>query len=145
MPQYSLLERQVERDILPFCRAQEIGTLGYGTYAGGILTGKFKEIPVFEPGDDRAQFYDYFRQPLWDRVQQLIEVLREIASAHSATVAEVARNWAIREQGGVTSALVGVKNVRQARENAAGTDWSLNGEELSRIESAWSTMSGSDG
>ncbi len=142
-PHYSLLERAIESDLLPYCRRQSIGSLGYGSFAGGILTGKFRERPHFEEGDERDKFYRWFSEETWDTVQQLLDVLREIASAREVSVAEVARNWAIRENGGVTVALVGAKNEKQARANARGTEWTLTGEELDRIERAHAETVGS--
>ena len=143
-PHYSLLERAIEADLLPYCRRQSIGSLGYGTFAGGILTGKFRERPQFEPGDNRDKFYRWFSEETWNDVQHLLEVLREIASKRGATVAEVARNWAIRENGGVTVALVGAKNEEQARANARGTEWSLTEEEIERIEATYKATVGSE-
>lgn len=141
-PHYSLLERAIESVLLPYCRRQSIGSLGYGTFAGGILTGKFRERPNLEPGDDRDKFYRWFSEKSWDKVQQLLDVLREIASARDVSVAEVSRNWAIRENGGVTVALVGAKNEKQARANARGTEWTLTTDELERVERAYAETVG---
>lgn len=135
-PPYSLLNRKIESHILPYCREHSIGTLGYGSLAAGILTGKFREIPTFAPGDDRASFYDLFREPLWTPIQRLLDVLREIARERDRPVAQVAINWATREAG-VTCALVGAKNTAQALSNAAAGEWALNAEEIRRIESAY--------
>ncbi len=134
-PPYSLLDRKIESHILPYCREHSIGTLGYGTLAAGILTGKFREIPTFAPGDDRSAFYNLFREPLWTPIQRLLDVLREIAGQRDRPVAQVAINWAAREAG-VTCALVGAKNTAQALSNAAAGEWELSAEEIRRIESA---------
>ena len=134
-PPYSLLDRKIESHILPYCREHSIGTLGYGTLAAGILTGKFREIPTFAPGDDRAAFYNLFREPLWTPIQRLLDVLRQIAGQRDRPVAQAAINWATREAG-VTCALVGAKNTDQALSNAAAGEWELSAEEIRRIESA---------
>lgn len=134
-PHYSLLHRGIEKRILPYCREQGIGVIGYGTLAGGILTGKFREIPKFEEGDHRHQFYGFFKEPVWSKVQNVLEVLREIANERSVTVAQVAINWAI-SQNGITSALVGAKRPDQAESNAAAGSWQLTSRELERIEEA---------
>lgn len=135
-PPYSLLDRKIESHILPYCREHSIGTLGYGTLAAGILTGKFREIPTFAPGDDRASFYNLFREPLWTPIQRLVDVLREIAHERDRPVAQVAINWAAREDG-VTCTLVGARNSEQALSNAAAGEWELTAEEIRRIESAY--------
>lgn len=131
-PQYSLLHRKEESSLLPYCAKNKIGVLGYGSLAGGILTGKFRDIPDFEEGDRRNHFYRLFKEPVWSRVQELLDELRAIAAERSVPVAQVSINWAVAQKG-VTSALVGAKNPKQARSNAAAGEWSLSEEELTRI------------
>ena len=135
-PQFSLLHRKEESSLLPYCAKNNIGVLGYGSLAGGILTGKFREIPTLEEGDNRDQFYRFFQEPTWSKVQRVLDVLRAIAEERSVTVAQVAINWAIAQRG-MTTALVGAKNPSQARANAAAGEWSLSDEDLSRINSAY--------
>ncbi len=135
-PHYSLLQRSVDAEILPYCVKNEIGALGYGTLAGGILTGKFRDIPKFAEGDTRSDFYDYFREPLWGRVQRLLDVLRGIAADRSVQVAHVAIAWAMQQQG-ITCALVGAKSEKQAESNAKAGDFVLTSQEMSRIEEAY--------
>jgi aryl-alcohol dehydrogenase-like predicted oxidoreductase len=134
-PQYSLLERSIEEKILDYCRRTNVGVLGYGTLAGGILTGKFKKPPEFATGDNRANFYPYFHEPVFSEIRKLISVLEEIAAEREKSVAQVAINWTIR-QPGVTTALVGAKNREQAGVNAGAGDFSLTDEELKRIDEA---------
>ncbi len=135
-PPYSLLNRSIESHILPYCRENGIGTLGYGTLAAAVLTGKFREIPQFGPGDDRAKFYDIFREPLWTPIQRLLDTLRRIADERDRPMAQVAINWALRD-GGVTCALVGAKNSDQAVSNAGAGEWELSADEVKRIETAY--------
>ncbi|WP_455382341.1 aldo/keto reductase [Salinispira pacifica] len=140
-PHFSLLERGAQVSLLPFCRENNVGVLGYGSLAGGILTGKFKEIPEFSEGDTRDQFYDYFREPVWSKVQSLLDVLRSIADSRGVPVAHVSTAWAF-QQDGVTCALVGAKNRSQAESNAAAGELELTGEELARIDNALETHFG---
>ncbi len=135
-PHYSLLRRNIEGGVLPYCRQNNIGVLGYGTLAGGILTGKFKEIPDLAEGDYRDTFYNYFKEPTWSKVQKLLDVLRDIAEKRSVPVPQVAINWA-RQQKGVTTALVGAKTAEQARANAGAGQWDLSEEELKRINDGY--------
>jgi len=135
-PHYSLLRRNIEGNVLPYCRENNIGVLSYGTLAGGILTGKFKEIPDLAEGDYRDTFYDYFKEPTWGKIQKLLDVLRDIAEKRSVPVPQVAINWA-RQQKGITTALVGAKTADQARSNAGAGDWDLSDEELKRIKDGY--------
>jgi aryl-alcohol dehydrogenase-like predicted oxidoreductase len=135
-PHFSMLKRDIEPDIQRYCMENDIGILGYGSLAGGILTGKYRELPQFEQGDNRANFYPWFREAVWDQVQALLDVLRAIANEHSCSVAQVTIAWTIR-QPGMTSALVGAKNGDQAIANAAGADVELSSGDLERIDEAY--------
>ncbi len=135
-PPYSLLNRKIESHHLPYCRRHGIGTLGYGSLAAGVLSGKFHEIPTLATDDKRAQFYDVFREPLWSAIQRLLDTLRRIADERGRPVAQVSINWARRE-GGVTCALVGARNVEQAVSNAGAGEWELSEDEIKRIEHAY--------
>jgi aryl-alcohol dehydrogenase-like predicted oxidoreductase len=135
-PQYSLLQRDIEADLLPFCRKNNLGTLGYGTLAGGILTGKFEKIPELPEGDNRKHFYPFFQEPEWSRVQKIVDVLKGIARERNKPTAQVAINWATRDAG-VTCSLVGAKQPDQAQANAASAEWELSDEEIRRIEEAY--------
>ncbi|MDR2514246.1 MAG: aldo/keto reductase [Christensenellaceae bacterium] len=134
-PQYSLLEREIEADILPFCREKGIGILSYGSIGAGLLAGKFSEPPKVEGGDKRAAFYPFFKEPLFSQALRLVDVLKTIAQAHEKPVAHVAINW-VAQQEGMSSALVGCKNPAQAIENAAAGDWDLSAAEIAAINKA---------
>jgi aryl-alcohol dehydrogenase-like predicted oxidoreductase len=139
--QYSLLSREIEKELVPFCLEQGIGILAYGSMGGGILTGKYKQKPQFEPGDARSFFYHYYEEPLWSQVQALLKELERIAARRSRPVAQLAINW-VRQQPGLTSALVGARSPQQAEANAAAGDWQLSSEELSSINQAASQALG---
>ncbi|MFW5812665.1 MAG: aldo/keto reductase [Alkalispirochaetaceae bacterium] len=135
-PQYSLLVRDAEEELLPYCRKHNLGVLSYGTLAGGILTGKYTEIPELPEGDNRDRFYKFFQEPEWTAVQGLLKVIREIAGAHGVTPAQVASRWAI-EQPGITSVLVGAKNGDQAAANAKAGEFELDEGDFENIEEAY--------
>ena len=135
-PHYSLLKRDIEGGILEYCRSNGIGILSYGTLAAGILTGKFTELPQFDEGDNRANFYPWFKQPVWNQVQKLVDVLREIAQERGVPVAHVTIAWTV-QQPGITTALVGSRTDEQARSNAAAMEFELSRAEIDRIEQAY--------
>jgi len=134
-PQYSLLERSIEKDVLPFCKEHNIGVMAYGSLGSGILSGKYKELPRFHKDDARSFFYPYYKEPYWSRTQELIKEMQQIADQHGKPVAHVAINW-VCQQPGVTTALVGARNPEQVEINAAAGMWELSDEELNRIEEA---------
>ncbi|MBD3275147.1 MAG: aldo/keto reductase [Candidatus Marinimicrobia bacterium] len=135
-PQYSLLKRDIEKKIIPYCQENDMGILSYGTLAGGVLTGKYKDIPEFDDDDSRSMFYNFFDENQWPKIQNLLNSMREIAKKRDVPVAQVAINWTF-QQPGITSALVGAKNADQATSNAAAGDWKLSKEELDTIETRY--------
>jgi len=138
-PHYSLLRRDIEKSVLPYCRENNIGVMSYGTLAGGILTGKFTEIPDFSEKDRRSDFYNYFQEPVWGKVQQLMNVLFDIAEKYNRPVTQVSIEWAF-QQDGVTSALVGAKTEEQAITNAGAGDKSLSDKDLQKVEKSYSKI-----
>lgn len=132
-PQYSLINRDIERGLVPYCLEHQIGLITYGTLAGGILTGKYREIPSFSESDRRSQFYDYFHEPIWSGAQRLVSDLETIARNYSRPVAEVVINW-LYWQPGITAVLVGAKNADQARMNAGSMLWELSSDDLDEID-----------
>ncbi|MFP4198523.1 MAG: aldo/keto reductase [Halanaerobium sp.] len=129
-PQYSLLQRDIEENILAYLIENNLGTLSYGTLGGGILSGKYKERPEFDDEkDNRAGFYPFFKKENWPQTQSLINLLKEIAADHNQTPAQTAINWSIN-RAGITTALVGAKNEKQAMENAAAADFELSDAEM---------------
>ncbi|MCL2057213.1 MAG: aldo/keto reductase [Oscillospiraceae bacterium] len=138
-PQYSLLERAIEKDILPFCAENNIGVLSYGSLGAGALTGKFTEPPQSEGTEKRSNFYSFFAPEVWPKVLALVDVLRGIADERQKPVAHVAINW-VAQQTGVTTALVGIKNIEQAQMNASAATWELSAEELGIIADAYARI-----
>jgi len=135
-PHFSFLERKSADGIIPYCMEHSIGVIGYGSLAGGLLTGKFREIPEFIEGDRRHRFYRYFEPETWDRVQKVLDVMRSIAADRGVPVAHVAIQWSVR-QNGITSALVGARTPEQSAANAAAGEWRLEKRESGLLEEAY--------
>ncbi|RMF95875.1 MAG: aldo/keto reductase [Candidatus Schekmanbacteria bacterium] len=131
-PHYSLLKRDIEKDILPFCRQNNIGILAYGSLGSGILTGKYKKRPSFAGNDARSFFYPFYKEPYWSKTQELLKEMEKIANKYDRPLSHIAINW-IRQQEGITSALVGAKNASQAKSNAQAAEWQLSADELAYL------------
>jgi aryl-alcohol dehydrogenase-like predicted oxidoreductase len=132
-PHYSLLEREIEAEQVRYCLDHGIGLIPYGTLGGGVLTGKYGRIPRFAEGDRRAEFYDYFHEPLWSRIQGMLERLRLIAQHYGKPLSQLVINWTLW-QPGITSVLVGAKSTEQAVSNAEAAEWELSNDELETID-----------
>ncbi len=131
-PVYSMLDRGIERDILPFCREHGIGTVVYSPMAKGLLTGKYTPDATFPAGDVRADD-PLFQGERFHRNLELVERLRGIAQAHGVTVAQVALNWTLQHPA-VTVAIAGAKRPAQVEENVGGQGWQFSADELRRIQ-----------
>ena len=105
----------------------------YGGLAAGLLTGKFKEIPKFEKGDNRAGFYPFFEEPTWSKVQALLAKLKVIADGHGRPLSQLAINY-LAQKSYVSNVIVGAKRPDQMEENARAMEWKLTDAELDLIE-----------
>jgi len=137
-PKYSLLAREIEADVLPFCRENNIGVIVYSPLAQGLLTGKVTMDRQFAPGDLRVNT-PWFQPQNRQRVLDALGRIRPIADAHRATLGQVAINWVINTPG-VTSAIVGARNAAQVRENVHAAEFRLSEEEQSFIRSTFESL-----
>ncbi|PSJ59586.1 aldo/keto reductase [Kumtagia ephedrae] len=134
---YSMLDREIERTLLPICRANNVSTLSYSSLALGLLTGRIGPERVFE-GDDLRKDNPRFSVANRARVAGFAAAVEPIARKHGASVAQLVIAWTIA-QPGITYALCGARDARQARENAAAGTLPLSASELTEIDRAVAT------
>ncbi|MBF0483464.1 MAG: aldo/keto reductase [Candidatus Omnitrophica bacterium] len=126
---YSILDREIETNALPYCRKHNINVLCYGPLAGGILSGKYTEPPTLEGSDARNFFYKYYKGEKFEQVTKLLEKLREF----KRPLNQIAINWLLA-QSGVSSVLVGARNAEQVKQNVEATTWTLSDNEIKIIK-----------
>ncbi|MBV5262162.1 aldo/keto reductase [Synechococcus moorigangaii CMS01] len=131
-PPYSLFWRTIEKDIQPFCAAQQISILAYSSLAQGFLTGKFGPGHQFAEGDHRSHNRLYADPANYQRVQMALEQLKPIAERKACSLAQLAITWLIRQPQ--TQAIVGARNPQQAIANAQAIEVQLNETELAEID-----------
>lgn len=131
---YSLLERSIEKNLLPFCFQHKIGVLAYGSLGGGILTGKYEQEPHLKKNDARSFFYKFYKGKEFERAQKIISALKEISNKIKKPLSQAAINW-INQREGVVSAIVGCRNRQQAEDNMLSGTWQLCGEDISFLNS----------
>lgn len=105
-PPFSLLDREAERETLPWCTGHGVGVLTYGSLGGGLLGGRYTASR--RPSDKRARFYRFFKEPRYSAALALVEVLNAMAREHDAATAQIAIAWTLSRPG-VTCALVGAR------------------------------------
>jgi aryl-alcohol dehydrogenase-like predicted oxidoreductase len=133
-PPYSLINRGVEEDILPYCLRENIGVIVYSPMASGLLTGAMtRERAARLPKNDWRSSDPEFKEPKLSRNLALVERLREIAKRHGRSPGEVAIAWTLRNPA-VTGAIVGARNARQADGVVRAGELLLTDKEVNEIE-----------
>jgi aryl-alcohol dehydrogenase-like predicted oxidoreductase len=145
---YSLVGRELERDVIPLIEDQGLGLLVWSPLAGGFLSGKFTRK---NQGEGRRKTFDFppvDKEKGWD----VVDVLLRIAKRRGVSAARVALGWVLANDA-VTSVIIGARNLRQLDDNIAAVDLELSGEELEALDEvsrippgypAWMDVLGSD-
>ena len=133
-PPYSMLERDVEDELLDYCEKNNIGIVCYSPMYRGLLTGKFSKERVSSlPNDDHRRKNIQFQEPQLSANLELVESLRPIAEKNNITLAQLAVAWVLRRME-VTSAIVGARSQSQIQETAAAGDVKLSENDIEIIE-----------
>src|SRR5262245_3305026 len=131
-PPYNLFEREVERDVLPYCRTHGISTLTYGSLCRGLLSGKMKISMVFQGGDVR-KIDPKFRPPRYAQYLKAVERLDRFAQEnYGKRVLELAVRWT-SDQPFVTVALWGARHPEQLTPIAGTSGWTLDASAMRAI------------
>ena len=134
-PAYSLIQRKIEQDMVPFAIEHKIGLIVYSPLERGLLTGKVTPERTFNAGDHRAK-HKFFTVENRKRVLAALERIKPIAEKYDASYAQIVINWTV-QQPGITAALVGARNAEQAAHNAQAMKFKLTTEELRQVRLAF--------
>jgi aryl-alcohol dehydrogenase-like predicted oxidoreductase len=133
-PQYSLIERSVEEEILPFAEDHGIGVIAYSPMGSGMLTGRMtRERIEHMPDDDWRKRDERFREPLVSRNLALVERLTAVAEQHGTSPGAVAIAWTLRHPA-VDGAIVGFRAPDQVDPLLIAANLELTDEDLDRIK-----------
>ena len=132
-PPYSMLHREIEQVLMPYCARQNIGIIVYSPLQRGLLTGKFSpERLAALPLDDHRRRNPDFQEPAFTSTLQLVEQLRPVADRSGVTLAQLAVSWVLRRPE-VTAAIVGARRPEQIAETAPASDFELPAEDIEYI------------
>ncbi|MBC8504837.1 MAG: aldo/keto reductase [Anaerolineales bacterium] len=129
---YHLLERDVEREVRPYCDQFEVGFIPYFPLAGGFLTGKYKRREQ-APVGSRGESSPYVQKYMTDSSYDIVENLEVWAKDHDRNLYELAEAW-LMAQPSVCSVISGATKVEHVFSNAKAADWSLSESDLEEIE-----------
>jgi aryl-alcohol dehydrogenase-like predicted oxidoreductase len=128
---YALAGRDIEREILPLALDQNLAVMPWSPLAGGFLSGKYTRNNQTADGSRRDTFD--FPPINKEKAYDIIDVIAGIGKQHNASVAEVALAW-VRQQKGITSTIIGAKNVEQLNANIKSTEVQLSEDDLKKID-----------
>jgi aryl-alcohol dehydrogenase-like predicted oxidoreductase len=138
-PPYSVINRGIERDVLPWCRRNEVAAICYSPLERGLLTGKVTPDRVF-PANDHRSGHKFFTPENRRRVLASLERIKPICDRQGASYAQAIVNWTMHEPG-ITAALVGARDAEQARHNAGAMAITLSDAERAEIRRAFDDTS----
>ncbi len=137
-PEYSLVTRDAERELIPLCESEGLAVIPWSPLAGGILTGKYSKDQEF-PGGTRGADTENpitFTYRLDDRAWNVVDAVKDVAAKTGKTAAQVALNWVLHRRG-ITAPIIGARNLTQLEDNLAATGWELDDE--SRKALSWAS------
>jgi aryl-alcohol dehydrogenase-like predicted oxidoreductase len=133
-PPYSLIRREVEEEILPYCSAKDIGVIVYSPMASGLLTGAMtRQRAASLPSSDWRSRDIEFTEPKLSKNLALVERLRAVGQRYGRPPGQVAIAWTLRNRA-VTGAIVGARNAKQVEETVGAANLRLDSEEVAEIE-----------
>lgn len=133
-PQYSLINREMDREILPLCKAENVGVIPWAPLGGGFLTGKYKQSEIPSSGrlskgigesswENRANTKNF----------EILHTVQEVAHAIDKTPAQVALNW-LHNKEEITSPIFGASSIEQFEENMGSVGWKLSDEHWNKLD-----------
>ncbi|MDP1713402.1 MAG: aldo/keto reductase [Anaerolineales bacterium] len=137
-PEYSLLIRSPEWELLPVCREEGIGVIAWSPLAGGWLSGKYRrdQQPPPDSRVGRADRWDDLPEQRESEITwQIVDALIEVSGACGKSPSQVALNWLL-QQPGVTAPVIGARTLAQLEDNLGSVGWSLNAEQMAKLNAA---------
>jgi aryl-alcohol dehydrogenase-like predicted oxidoreductase len=134
-PPYNLLDRRIERELLPACKTYGFGIIPWSPLAGGFLSGKYKRQGE-QPKEGRFSDGTHFRSSTMignDRAFDIVDALKKIADEKNVTLSQFALAW-VMHQDGISSAIIGPRTMEQYQDNLKARDIKLSEDDRKRID-----------
>ncbi|MCK5047667.1 MAG: aldo/keto reductase [Candidatus Heimdallarchaeota archaeon] len=129
--EYNLLERNIEKEIIPFLKQKGMSALTYYPLMSGFLTTNYDKNSTFPENDFRNQYELFRHKENFDRSLELFEALREIAANHDVSPSEVAINWLLKDKEVIP--IPGAKKRSHIESNIHATEWRMTKDEIKRL------------
>ncbi|MBN2214785.1 MAG: aldo/keto reductase [Bacteroidales bacterium] len=128
---YSMVKREIEKDVVPYCIRNHIGIIAYSPLQRGVLTGKITHGYKFGEGDNREDL-PYFKGENLYKINHFLQKIKTIAEDREITLPQLVINWTMK-QPGITCVLVGARSPEQVEENTRAAGFELTDEEINVI------------
>ena len=138
---YNMLERDAEKDVIPFCLANRIGFVPFSPVASGFLSGKITPAADFSHPDDVRKFVPQLTKENMAANKPILDLVQTLAEEKDATGAQIALAWILRKSPNIVP-IPGSKNRERILENLGAAETRLSDVEFERIESALSAIPG---
>lgn len=133
-PQYSLVNREMDREIIPLCLEEEVGIIPWAPLGGGFLSGKYAAAEV--PTEGRLKSVNgesSWKSRFTEKNFKILAGVQQIALARGKTPTQVALRWLLQREG-ITSPIFGARTLEQYEENMGALDWALDADEFERLD-----------
>jgi aryl-alcohol dehydrogenase-like predicted oxidoreductase len=138
-PQYSLVERNIEREILPICLEEGLGVIPWSPLGGGFLSGKYRREEEPPEGsrisEAVASMEEHWDRRATDRNWRALDVVGRISEETGKSYAQISLNWLLR-QDGVTAPIIGARTLEQLEDNLGASGWTLDEEQVEELSDA---------
>jgi aryl-alcohol dehydrogenase-like predicted oxidoreductase len=131
-PQYSLVVRDIEEELVPLCLEKGLGIVAWGPLASGFLTGKYRPGEREVVGSRSESGWAWHERFFAANADETLAVLLQVARELGKSPAQVALRWLL-EQPAVSAAIVGIRKVEHLRDNVGASGWRLEGDLLERL------------
>jgi aryl-alcohol dehydrogenase-like predicted oxidoreductase len=143
---WNMFDRRMQQEIYPYCQAQSIGVMAYGSLSYGLLTGTFTESMDFGSDDWRARrgrmgsitlFQHLFGPDYFPKNLRVVEELKAMAGRYGKTLPQFALRWTLSNPV-ISTALVGCRNVNEVEDNIGALGWSISETDMKEIDAIFS-------
>jgi aryl-alcohol dehydrogenase-like predicted oxidoreductase len=131
-PQYNLLSREIEQELLPFCESEGTGVMAYSPMARGMLSGKYKSPEDVPPESRAAHGEKLLKNYFTDRNFQLVDHYRVLAEKNEVSLSQFSLSWVLN-QSRITSAIIGASKVHHVTDAVKISDWNWSPELLDEV------------
>ncbi len=138
-PQYSLVERNIEREVLPVCEEEGIGVIPWSPLGGGFLSGKYRRGEEPPKGSRISEavesMEEYWDRRATERNWRVLDVVGRISEETGKSYAQISLNWLLR-QPAVTAPIIGARTIEQLEDNLGASGWELDEEQVGDLSEA---------